>query len=81
MFSPVMNWMDRVTMTVAVVLGGLVPLMWSEGPGIDVMRPVAVPIIGGMLTAPLFSLLVVPAIYLLVFAAPPQRERSWALVA
>lgn len=57
------------SMTVAVILGGLIPLLVSEGPGMDVLRPVAAPIVGGMLTAPLFSLLVVPAIYLLMFAS------------
>jgi copper/silver efflux system protein len=63
------------TMTVAVILGGLVPLMLSDGPGMDVMRPIATPIVGGMLTAPLFSLLVVPAIYLLNFGEK-QRSRT-----
>jgi Cu(I)/Ag(I) efflux system membrane protein CusA/SilA len=52
------------TMTVAVILGGLLPLLVSNGVGMDVMHPVAAPMIGGMITAPLFSLLVVPAIYL-----------------
>jgi Cu(I)/Ag(I) efflux system membrane protein CusA/SilA len=54
-------------MTVAVILGGLIPLILSNGPGVDVMRPVAAPMIGGMITAPLFSLLLVPSIYLLIF--------------
>jgi Cu(I)/Ag(I) efflux system membrane protein CusA/SilA len=63
------------TMTVAVILGGLLPLMVSEGPGVDVMRPVAAPIVGGMLTAPLFSLLAVPAIYLLTFGSRQLRAR------
>jgi Cu/Ag efflux pump CusA len=40
----------------------------------DVMHPVAAPIIGGMITAPLFSLLVVPAIYM-AFIARPGRDR------
>jgi Cu(I)/Ag(I) efflux system membrane protein CusA/SilA len=62
-------------MTVAVILGGLLPLMISEGPGIDVMRPVAAPVVGGMLTAPLFSLLAVPAIYLLMFGSRESQAR------
>ena len=61
------------TMTVAVILGGLIPLMLSNGPGVDVMRPVAAPLMGGMLTAPLFSLLVVPALYLLMFEQRHER--------
>lgn len=51
------------TMTVAVILGGLAPLMVSEGAGIDVMRRIAAPMLGGMITAPLFSLFVVPTLY------------------
>ena len=68
------------TMTVAVILGGLLPLMISEGPGVDVMRPVAAPIIGGMLTAPLFSLLVVPAVYLLIFGAREPLAHSFETI-
>ncbi|HVY79545.1 MAG TPA: CusA/CzcA family heavy metal efflux RND transporter [Steroidobacteraceae bacterium] len=63
------------TMTVAVILGGLLPLMMSEGPGVDVMRPVAAPVIGGMLTAPLFSLLVVPALYLMMFGVRERQQQ------
>lgn len=62
-------------MTVAVILGGLLPLMLFDGPGVDVMRPIAAPIVGGMLTAPLFSLLAVPAIYLLMFGSRELRAR------
>jgi copper/silver efflux system protein len=54
-------------MTVAVILGGLVPLMLADGAGVDVMRRIAAPIIGGMVTAPLFSLLLAPALYLRAF--------------
>ncbi|MCV2438665.1 efflux RND transporter permease subunit [Paucibacter sp. DJ2R-2] len=50
-------------MTVAVILGGLLPLLWSDGVGVDVMRRIATPLVGGMLTAPLYVLLVVPAMY------------------
>ncbi|MFO1504206.1 MAG: CusA/CzcA family heavy metal efflux RND transporter [Steroidobacteraceae bacterium] len=54
------------TMTVGVILGGLLPLLFADGPGVDLMRPIAAPLVGGMLTAPLFSLFVVPVIYRLV---------------
>jgi Cu(I)/Ag(I) efflux system membrane protein CusA/SilA len=54
-------------MTVAVILGGLVPLMLADGAGVDVMRRIAAPIVGGMVTAPLFSLLLAPALYLRAF--------------
>jgi len=50
-------------MTVAVILGGLLPVMFSDDAGADVMKRIAAPLIGGMITAPLFSLIVIPAIY------------------
>ncbi|WP_042883999.1 efflux RND transporter permease subunit [Cupriavidus necator] len=53
-------------MTVAVILAGLVPIMWSHGTGSEVMQRIAAPMVGGMLTAPLLSLFVVPAVYLLL---------------
>ena len=56
------------SMTVAVILAGLVPLLVSDGVGVDVMRRVAAPMVGGMLIAPLYSLLVVPAVYRLMLA-------------
>ena len=52
-------------MTVAVILGGLLPLMLADGVGEDVTRRIAAPMLGGMVTAPLFSLIAVPVIYLL----------------
>jgi Cu(I)/Ag(I) efflux system membrane protein CusA/SilA len=52
-------------MTVAVVIAGLLPIMLSEGTGSEVMQRIAAPMVGGMITAPLLSLFVVPAIYLL----------------
>lgn len=54
------------SMTVAVILGGLLPVMLSDDAGADVMKRIAAPLIGGMITAPLFSLLVIPVAYLLL---------------
>jgi len=51
-------------MTVSVIVAGLLPVMFSGAIGTDVMKRIAAPLIGGMVTAPLLSLLVVPAIYL-----------------
>jgi copper/silver efflux system protein len=59
-------------MTVAVILAGLAPIMWSEGTGAEIMQRIAAPMIGGMITAPLLSMLVIPAAYLLM------RRRSLA---
>jgi copper/silver efflux system protein len=53
-------------MTVAVILAGLAPLMWSDGTGSEVMQRIAAPMIGGMITAPLLSMFVIPAAYYLM---------------
>jgi Cu(I)/Ag(I) efflux system membrane protein CusA/SilA len=53
-------------MTVAVILAGLAPIMWSEGAGAEIMQRIAAPMIGGMITAPLLSMFVIPAAYLLL---------------
>ena len=51
-------------MTVAVIVAGLIPIFIGGGTGSEVMQRIAAPMIGGMITAPLLSLFVVPAIYL-----------------
>lgn len=53
-------------MTVSVIVAGLLPIMWSHGTGSEVMQRIAAPMIGGMITAPLLSLLVIPAAYRLL---------------
>ena len=53
-------------MTVAVILAGLFPIMWGSGTGSEVMQRSAAPMVGGMITAPLLSMFVVPAVYLLL---------------
>ncbi len=64
-------------MTVAVILGGLFPIMWGTGTGSEVMQRIAAPMVGGMITAPLLSMFVVPAVYLLMRR---KRERqAWRL--
>jgi Cu(I)/Ag(I) efflux system membrane protein CusA/SilA len=50
-------------MTVTVVLASLVPLMWSQGVGSDVMKPIAAPIIGGMITSAIHVLIITPVIF------------------
>jgi len=50
-------------MTVSVILAGLLPIMWSHGTGADVMKRIAVPMVGGVVTSFLMELLVYPAIY------------------
>ncbi len=53
-------------MTVAVILAGLLPIMWGGGTGSEVMSRIAAPMVGGMVTAPLLSMFVIPAAYLLL---------------
>ena len=66
-------------MTVAVIVAGLIPIMWGEGTGSEVMQRIAAPMIGGMITAPLLSLFVIPAAYSLMRRRrfiPNQRRSS-----
>jgi copper/silver efflux system protein len=50
-------------MTAAVIIAGLLPILWSHGAGADVMKRIATPMIGGVVTSTLMELLVYPAIY------------------
>lgn len=52
-----------IAMTATAVIAGLIPIMWGNGTGSDVMQRIAAPMIGGMLTATVLSLLVLPVIY------------------
>jgi len=53
-------------MTVAVIIAGLIPIMWGSGTGSETMQRIAAPMVGGMITAPLLSMFVIPAAYLLL---------------
>ena len=53
-------------MTVAVILAGLLPILWSGGTGSEVMQRIAAPMVGGMVTAPLLSMLVIPGVWMLL---------------
>ena len=61
-------------MTVAVILAGLFPILIGDGAGSEVMRRIAAPMVGGMLTAPLLSLFVVPAAYYLLRRREVSRK-------
>jgi Cu(I)/Ag(I) efflux system membrane protein CusA/SilA len=50
-------------MTVFAIMAGLLPIMWSHGTGAEVMQRIAVPMIGGMVSSTLLTLIVIPAIY------------------
>ncbi|MCM3879996.1 MAG: efflux RND transporter permease subunit [Vicinamibacterales bacterium] len=53
-------------MTVSVVMAGLVPILWSTGVGSDVMKPIAAPIVGGMVTSAIHVLVVTPVIFFIM---------------
>jgi Cu(I)/Ag(I) efflux system membrane protein CusA/SilA len=59
-------------MTVVAIMAGLLPIMWSHGTGSEVMQRIAVPMIGGMISSTVLTLVVIPAIYAIV------KERSLA---
>lgn len=60
-------------MTVAVIIAGLLPIMWGVGTGSEIMQRVAAPMVGSMITAPLLSMYVIPAPYYLMRR---PRERA-----
>jgi copper/silver efflux system protein len=68
---------DRVRpkmMTVAAIMAGLLPILWSTGTGSEVMQRIAVPMIGGMVSSTLLTLIVIPAIYTLVESVRMRRQ-------
>ena len=69
-------------MTVAVVMAGLLPILWGSGTGSEVMTRIAAPMVGGMVTAPLLSMLVMPAAWYLLHrrrSAQPALEQDLVL--
>lgn len=65
-------------MTVAIVLAGLVPMLWGHGTGSEVMTRIAAPMVGGMVTAPLLSMLVIPAAWYLLHRRPGVQRAQVA---
>jgi Cu(I)/Ag(I) efflux system membrane protein CusA/SilA len=53
-------------MTVVAIMAGLLPIMWGSGTGSEVMRRIAAPMVGGMISATILTLIVIPAIYAVV---------------
>ena len=62
-------------MTVTVVMASLVPIMWSTGVGSDVMKPIAAPIIGGMVTSTIHVLIITPVIFYIMKLRALRRGR------
>jgi Cu(I)/Ag(I) efflux system membrane protein CusA/SilA len=71
-------------MTVVAIMAGLLPIMWSTGAGSEVMQRIAVPMIGGMVSSTVLTLVVIPALYGLIKGwslrpfEPARRERQIA---
>lgn len=61
-------------MTVATIMAGLLPIMWGGGTGSEVMQRIAAPMIGGMVSAPLLSMLVIPAVYMLLHKKESNQQ-------
>ena len=61
-------------MTVAVILAGLIPIVWGSGTGSEVMSRIAAPMLGGMITAPLLSLFIIPAAYRMMRVRAARRR-------
>jgi Cu(I)/Ag(I) efflux system membrane protein CusA/SilA len=61
-------------MTVSVILAGLVPIMFSTGTGADVMKRIAAPMIGGVVTSTILELIIYPAIYVIWKERELKRE-------
>jgi Cu(I)/Ag(I) efflux system membrane protein CusA/SilA len=62
-------------MTVAVIIAGLLPIMFSQGDGADTMKRIAAPLVGGMLSAPLISLFLLPVLYM-AWLERTQRKKN-----
>jgi Cu(I)/Ag(I) efflux system membrane protein CusA/SilA len=65
-------------MTVAAIMAGLLPIMWTHGTGAEIMQRIAVPMIGGMVSSTLLTLIVIPAIYAVVKGLALQEPRMAA---
>ena len=72
-------------MTVVAIMAGLLPIMWSTGTGSEIMQRIAVPMIGGMISSTLLTLIVIPAVFGIVrgfgLAADPEQGRPAAAIA
>ena len=65
-------------MTVSAIMAGLLPILWSTGTGAEVMRRIAVPMVGGMVSSTILTLLVIPAIYAIAKGWQLQRSAAAA---
>ena len=62
-------------MTVTAVLASLMPIRWESGIGSDVMKPIAAPIVGGMITSTIHVLILVPVVFVMMKERALRRNR------
>ena len=67
-------------MTVTAIMAGLLPIMWIDGTGAEVMQRIAVPMIGGMVSSTVLTLIVIPAIYAVVKGFSLRSTETASLV-
>ena len=60
----------------AAIMAGLLPIMWSHGTGAEAMQCIAVPMIGGMVSSTVLTLVVIPALYAAIRGIPPRAKRA-----
>jgi Cu(I)/Ag(I) efflux system membrane protein CusA/SilA len=65
-------------MTVVAIMAGLLPIMWGTGTGSEVMSRIAAPMVGGMISSTVLTLVVIPALYALVKAWEIRRAAGSA---
>jgi Cu(I)/Ag(I) efflux system membrane protein CusA/SilA len=65
-------------MTVAAIMAGLLPIMWGSGTGSEIMRRIAAPMVGGMVSSTLLTLIVIPAIYAQVKDLSVEKQAAEA---
>ena len=61
-------------MTVCAIMTGLLPILWTTGTGSEVMQRIALPMIGGMVSSTILTLIVIPAIYTLIKEIGLRRQ-------
>jgi Cu(I)/Ag(I) efflux system membrane protein CusA/SilA len=66
-------------MTVTAIMGGLLPILWGSGAGASVMKRIAAPMVGGMVSSTVLTLVVIPAIYSLWKEWELRRQESSAV--
>jgi Cu(I)/Ag(I) efflux system membrane protein CusA/SilA len=64
-------------MTVVAIMAGLLPILWSRGTGAEVMQRIAVPMIGGMVSSTVLTLVVIPALYSMLKDRMEHRSLSF----